>query len=122
MSKFVYLNVNPDSQRKSDCVTRAISLASGLPYAKVRKKLFHISKLLECEKLCMSCYKHLIEDVLNYRRVNCQDMTVGDFADLNPSGVYLVRVDGHISTIIDNVCYDIWDCRDQFVTDAWKIE
>lgn len=122
MSKFVYLNINPDQQKKSDCVTRAISLASGLPYPEVRKKLFHTAKLLNCEKLCMSCYKHLIEDVLKYHRINSDDMTVGEFADKHPIGIFLVRINGHMSTIINNICYDIWDCRNEFITDAWKID
>jgi hypothetical protein len=49
-------------------------------------------------------------------------MNVGEFADLHHYGVYLVRMAGHISTIIDGDCYDIWDCRDQNLTNAWKVK
>ena len=121
MSKYIYYNRNPDGNKENDCVTRAISLATGFPYSKVRKKLFHIAKLLDCEKLCVCCYKHLIEDVFKFMRVNCDNLSVGEFADLHPYGTYLVRVDGHISTIINNSIYDIFDCRDMIVTDAWKV-
>ena len=121
MAKFVYLNVNPDGNKESDCVTRAISLASGLPYTEIRQKLFHTAKLLDCEKLCHTCYAFLIEQVLKSPPKNCDGMTVGDFADLHPFGIYLVRMSGHISTIIDGDCYDIWDCRDIPITNAWKV-
>ena len=122
MSRFKYINVNPDNIKESDCVTRAITLASGLPYEEVRKKLFHTARLLNCTKLCVCCYKFLIEDVLNYKRVNCDNMTVGEFADRHPYGKYLVRMNGHISTIINNCVMDIFDCRDYVVTDAWKVK
>lgn len=121
MAKFVYLNVNPDNSKENDCVTRAISLASNIEYSTIRKKLFHTARLLDCEKLCHTCYSFFIEQVLKGKPVNCDYMSVNDFADLHPYGVYLVRMQGHISTIIDGVVYDIWDCRKSLLTNAWQL-
>ena len=45
MSKFVYYNNNPYGLKEEDCVTRAITLASGLPYFEVQKKLKLIANL-----------------------------------------------------------------------------
>lgn len=85
--------------------------------------LHHTAKLLNCEKLCVMCYKFLIEDVLKCKRVNCDGMYPADFADLNPRGIYLVRVSGHILCIMDGCLYDIFDSRYMdFVTDAWKVK
>ena len=120
MAKYIYYNVNPRGERTEDCVTRSISLASGRPYHEIQYKLQLVADLLDCEKLCVTCYKHLIEDVFCFRRVNCDDMTVGEFADLNPEGVYLIRMNGHISTVIDGCIIDIWDCRWEEPTDAWE--
>lgn len=122
MSRYIYHNQNPDSRRISDCVTRAISFASKIPYDVVRTKLYHTAKLLNCEKLCVCCYRHFLDDVLKYRRVNCDGMSVGEFADIYPKGVYIVRMGGHISVIRNNCVYDIFDCRRELVTDAWKVE
>lgn len=122
MANFIYLNVNPDNTHSSDCVTRAISLASGLSYPEIRRKLFHSSKLLNCEKLCSTCYSFLIEHVLKCRPIKCDNMTVREFADLHPYGIYLVRMAGHISTIINGDCYDIWNCLDQKLTNSWKVK
>lgn len=121
MAKFVYLNVNDDKVKRNDCVTRAITLASGLPYSEVRRKLRYTGRLLDCERLCVSCYSFFIEEVLLGKRKNCDGMTVEEFADAHPIGVYLIRMEGHISTIIDNVVYDIFDCRKHKLTNCWEI-
>ena len=123
MADYVYLNVNADKLTVSDCVTRAITLTTGLPYSKVRKMLFHTAKLLGCEKLCVMCYKFLIEEVLKCRRVNCDGMYPDNFADFYRDGNYLLRMNGHICSCIDGKIYDIFDSRFyDFLTDAWKVE
>ena len=122
MARFIYYNINPDGNRASDCVTRAISLGSGLDYSVVRRKLYHSSKLFDCEKLNVDCYAHLLQDVFKFPQVNTYGMTVGEFADNHPYGIYLVRMNGHISTIWEGDVIDIWDCRDSYITNAWKIK
>ena len=123
MADYVYLNVNPDQLTVSDCVTRAITLTTGLPYSKVRKMLFHTAKLLGCEKLCVMCYKFLIEEVLKCRRVNCDGMYPDNFADFHRDGTYLLRMNGHICSCIDGKIYDIFDSRYyDFLTDAWRVD
>lgn len=122
MSKFVYYNINPRGERQSDCVTRAIALASGLDYSEVQEKLYYTAKLLNCDKLCICCYRHLLDDVLKYKRVECDGFTLREFSDKYPNGVYLVRMEGHISCLINGIVYDIWDCRNEWLTDAWKVE
>ena len=121
MANFRYLNVNPDQTKRNDCVTRAISLASKLPYSTVRKKLFHTAKLLDCEKLCMTCYCFLIQEVIGSVPKNCEAMSVGEFADLHPKGTYLIRIEGHLTMIRDNTVYDIWDCRSRLCDMAWEV-
>ena len=121
MAKFIYYNRNPDGNKASDCVTRAISLSTNLPYSKVRQKLHYSAKLFECEKLNVDCYSHLLEDVFKFPKIYCNGFTINQFADTHPFGVYLVRMDGHISTIWDGKVIDIWDCRDSYITDAWRV-
>jgi hypothetical protein len=122
MANFRYYNISPDGEHKNDCVTRAISLASGMPYAETRKKLRSVATLFDCERICMSCYKHLIENVLYCKPLDCDGMTVEEFADMHPYGIYLVRMNQHISCIIDNDIYDIFDCREHLLTNAWQVK
>jgi hypothetical protein len=122
MARFQYLNVEPSGKKKSDCVTRAIKLASGLPYATIRKKLFHTKKLLNCESsYCPTCYSFLIQEVLGGVPKNCEGMTVGEFADLHPEGTYLIRIQGHLLCILDNTIMDLWDNRNRFCDLAWEV-
>lgn len=122
MAKFHFLNLEPSATKKNDCVTRAITFASGLPYSTVRKKLFHTSRLLECESTyCNTCYGFLIQEVLGGVPKNCDGMTVGEFADRNPYGTYLIRIEGHLTALRDNTNFDIWDCRSKMCDLAWKM-
>ena len=121
MAEFVYYNNNPNQETISDCVTRAISLAVDVDYDIVSEKLSLMADLLECDELNVCCYKHLLEDVFNCTPVDCDGMTVGEFADYNDFGVFLVRIPEHITCIIDGKIYDIWDCRDDLCDLAWFV-
>ena len=122
MAKFRYWNENPNGEKRNDCVTRAITFATDKPYSEIRKKLFHTAKLLDCEKLCMTCYSFYIQEVLGGIPKNCDNMTVEQFADLHYDGTYLVRINAHLTVIHNNTIYDIWDCRNRECTLAWKIK
>lgn len=122
MAAFRYWNENPQGERHNDCVTRAITLVSGLRYDEIRRKLFHTAKLLKCEsKLCPTCYSFLIQEVLGGVPKDCHHMTVEEFADLHPNGIYLVRMDVHLSAIVENCVFDTFDCRGHLLTNAWEI-
>ena len=121
MAKFRYWNENPQGEKRNDCVTRAICFATNLSYPQVRKKLFHTAKLLDCTKLCPTCYGFAIQQVFGGVPKNCEGMTVGEFADKHPMGIYLIRIKGHLTVIKDNVCYDLWDCRHRECDLAWQM-
>jgi hypothetical protein len=122
MAKFCYYNRNDDKIERNDCVSRAISLASGLKFSTIRKKLRNTASLLDCEiSLCPTCYGFLIQEVLGGTPKNCEGMTVGEFANNHPIGTYLIRISGHLTCVIDCVCYDIWNCLDRECDLAWQI-
>lgn len=121
MANFRYYNQDEDKIHRNNCVTRAISLASGMSMGETRRKLRCVANLFDCyPRICLSCYKHLIENVLYYKPLNCDGMTAEEFADMHPIGTYLVRMNQHISIIIDNTIYDIFDCREHLLTNAWE--
>lgn len=122
MCRFIYCNLSPQGENKNDCVTRAIMFASGLDYHIIRKKLRHTARLLDCCKLCWSCYSFLLTQVFGYRQVNCDNMSIGEFADLHPKGTYLIRIDQHLTVIKDGDLYDTHDCRHRICHIAWKCD
>ena len=118
-----YTNVNPLNEIESDCVCRAISLALNEDYYKVQEKLELSSKLNECEALCVCCYEFLLTNYYKLQRYEFdRPMTIREFSKHNPYGIYLVRIQGHLTCIIDNVLHDIWDCRDELVDIIWKVD
>lgn len=121
MARFNYLNVNPDLVDIGDCVVRAISLASGLDYDVVEDKLYYTAQLLDCPERCVYCYSFLLDNVLCYEPVECEGMLVGEFADIYNEGIFLVRMDGHITCVIDGEIYDTWDCSAELATNAWNV-
>ena len=122
MARFIYHNLSPNGEHKNDCVTRAITFATSLDYPIIRRKLRHTAKLLDCEKLCWSCYSFLLTNVFGYKQVNCDGMTIGQFADLHPQGTYLIRIDQHLTVINNGDLYDTHDCRHRLCHIAWRVD
>ena len=124
MVTFRYLNLNSQGLREEDCVCRAISYASGLPYDDVKEKLWLTSKLLNCPDTCVACYRHLIEDVFGFEPMEIEEgLYPAEFAELYPHGIYLIRMEGHIAIIDYSEIVDIFDSRYYgFITDAWRVD
>lgn len=122
MTNFEYTNVNPLSLTEEDCVTRAISLASGYSYAEIQDKLYYISELLDCEKLCVCCYQHLLDSVFGYDRLPCRNMTVGEVAEMYDDCILLVRIEGHLTTVVYGTIRDLWDCSASYADIVWLVE
>jgi hypothetical protein len=106
-----------------DCVCRAISTATGLNYEVADNLLNLTSTSYECETLCMCCYQHLLEDVLLYKRYNCNfDKTVADVVTEFPNNKVLIRVNEHLTCSIYGYILDIWDCSDELVDCFWIVQ
>lgn len=110
MSDFVYYNNNPEQEVLDDCVTRAITLASGLHYKTVSKLLDLVAEHNNCERLYLGCYRYLLEDVFGYP-VKYPDgyTTVGDVIDEYPHNTLLIRIGHHLLCAVAGVIYDLWD-------------
>lgn len=123
MTDFYYHNVNPYKDVEGDCVTRAISMASGIPYKAVSKLLMITAEENDCDKLCVCCYHHLLEDTLGYRVVFPKKYkTVGDVAREYSNNIVIVRIAGHLTTCMYGVCVDIWDCTKEEADCFWIVQ
>lgn len=47
---------------------------------------------------------------------------VGDFVERCNEGIYLITMPNHITTAIDGVIYDTFDCRNRTLWSVWKVE
>lgn len=114
--------MNPLGLREQDCVIRAISLALNKPYSEVINMIDFNGITHMCDNLNLNCYSKLLEEDFNLEPIECYGMSVKEFADSHPVGTYLIRMDAHLSTLIDSIVYDIWNCSNEILTNAWRVD
>lgn len=119
---FVYLNVNPLGLIEQDCVVRAISLGTGKDYQTVIDLLVQTGYEHKCETLCVCCYSNLIENHFKFKRVEVENQTAKELAKIHPYGIFLIRMSGHLSCMINGKVMDIWDCSEEPITDCWRVD
>lgn len=96
-----YYNRRPDGKDVQDCVCRAISTTTGLKYEAVERLLEMSAKDYNCDKLCVCCYHHLLEDILTYQVKYCMSgETVRQVAREHPHSKLCVRMKGHLTSVI----------------------
>ena len=123
MARYKFLNINPIGNIEGDCVCRAISLALSEDYYKIKEKITLVGELFECDFLCVCCYKFLLDEVYGLDRLEeVKGMTIEEFADKFPNGIYIIRIEGHLTCVIDNELLDIWDCKDEIIDIVWEVK
>lgn len=122
MSDYIYYNGNPTGARISDCVSRAIHLATGLSYKTVNRLLAHTAQQFECDKLCVCCYKHLLSHVLGFERYKCKSgVLVEDIARDFEDSIVIIRITGHLTCAVHGKILDTWDCSDREADCFWIV-
>jgi hypothetical protein len=103
-------------------VTRAISLATGLKYGAVANLLDIAAGEYSCDKLCVCCYQYLLTGILEYPRFECDfAQTVSQIAQSHPNNTLIIRIIAHLTTAINGIVMDIWDCSEELVDCYWVI-
>ena len=115
----IYYNANSFGNNVEDCTIRSISVAEGISWDYAYRKLSDYAR----ERGLMISDVESIEEYLddNYERLCVDDMTVGEFADLNPYGTFLVTMQGHITAIKDGEIIDTFDPSDRLMWCAWEV-
>lgn len=68
------------------------------------------------------CYENLLNFVFGYEQIyGVEGMTIECFANYHPIGTYIIRIEGHLTSLIDGVIYDLWNCSDKVVDVVWKV-
>lgn len=124
---FVNINVNPKDVRASDCVIRAISLASGIDYGDVFWDLcnlaFEMGRMPNEKKV----YERYLETIgfIKQKMPKHEDNTrykVGELAiELQEiyEGYAVVSVANHMTCVGHGNVYDIWNCSYKSVGNFW---
>lgn len=69
----------------------------------------------------MSINNPILNNVITMAQ-NGNTKGVEDFAERCIIGTYLITMPNHITTVIDGIVYDTFDCRDRELWDVWKVE
>ena len=121
MVDYKFYNANPLGKIEQDCVCRAISRATKLPYRLIEKKLKLIAELFECDKLCLCCYSHLLQNVFGLVQKNANKRLVKELAKDFKNNIILIRIQGHLTMAEYGVIYDIWDCTGEIADVFWIV-
>lgn len=119
---YKYYNHNPNNDILNDCVCKAISTATGLNYDAVDNLLNITADINNCDKLCVCCYHNLLDDILCYERVDCNyEYTVEEIARKYYRDTLIVRIKGHLTSVVKGRVLDIWDCSSKYVDCFWFV-
>lgn len=114
-----FYNANSKGNFVNDCVVRAISVAEGKSWDTTYREL---SAIAQKDGILLDDV-NFVEDYLDdrYERVKHISKTIGEFLEEYPKGTYLITMENHITTCIDGVLYDTFDCRNRRMWCAWRV-
>lgn len=118
-----YHNVNPKGYITSDCMERAITLATGLPYEEV---IIGLAKTHIETCRCGDHYKTYLEKLgwvknKQPKKPNGKKYTIEEFCKkiAKPKEVYVVSCANHLTCVVDKEIHDIWNCGCKSVGNYW---
>lgn len=117
---YKYYNANSKGKFVNDCVIRAISTAEGKTWDETYEELSDIAQ----KKGIILDDVNFVDPLLDsrYNKMCHKNKYVGDFAEQNQKGTYLITMAGHITCCIDGIIYDTFDCRNRIMWCAWKVK
>lgn len=119
---YKYYNANPFGRHVNDCTVRAISLATERSWDETFQEL---SDFARKQGITFSEVE-FINDYLSdrYERYCFTDdiIKLQDFLNLNLPGRWLVTMNGHITCVIDGICYDTFDPSNRYVWCIYKVK
>lgn len=112
-----FYNANAKNNFINDCTIRAISVIEGKTWDETYKEL----SMLAMNQGLLLDDVDFIRPLLDkkYVRIKGPEKTIGEFAENNPVGKYLITTKGHITCCINGVIIDTWDCRDREIEYVW---
>lgn len=121
---FKYFNSNPvGNNRVGDCGVRALSKALDISWDEAFDILSHNAKQMgdmTDSKIVMTATLRQYGFVREMIPHTCPDcMSVREFCQMNPVGMYILGTQSHIVTAINGDYFDIYDSGDEIVDSVW---
>lgn len=122
---WIRCNPNPLGRQTSDCVVRAIAIATNRSWRGVYRDLCEVGER-ECE---MPSANHVWGRYLTEQGFqqfllpeSCPKcITVQAFSERYPAGTYIIGTGTHAVAVIDGDWYDSWDSGNEVPSYFWKV-
>lgn len=123
---YVMYNPNPIAANVGDCTVRALAKALDLSWEDAYVKLcangFQMGDMPSSDIVWGAALRQA-----GFHRTmipnTCPDCyTVRDFCEDHPRGVYVVKSEGHVATVVDGCLYDSWNSEHKVPFFYWTNE
>lgn len=123
---WIRCNPNPLGKQTSDCVVRAIAIATDASWRRVYTDLCSLGGI-ECEMPTTNVVWGIHLNELGGRQFllpeSCpQCITVRAFCERYPTGVYVIGTGSHAVCVIDGDYYDSWDSGSEVPSYFWRVK
>lgn len=123
---WIKCNPNPLGKQTSDCVVRAIAIATDASWRRVYRDLCDLGDV-ECEMPTTNVVWGIHLNELGGKQFllpeSCpQCITVRAFCERYPTGVYVIGTGSHAVCVIDGDYYDSWDSGSEVPSYFWKVK
>jgi hypothetical protein len=72
--------------------------------------------------LCVGCYKFLLDEVYKFDRIDeFSGKTINETLKWLKNGLYLIRVDNHLTIVENGKICDTWDCGEEKIRVIWCV-
>ena len=126
MSSWIRFNPNPVGNRVEDCAQRAIAAALDVDWDTASDLIYEMAKGMGTTTHDDAAWGAVLRRAGFVRAVipnRCPDCyTVADFCRDHPRGVYVLKLSGHVATVIDGHVYDTWNSSGEIPTYYWYIK
>lgn len=120
---FIEFNPNPTGRKVDDCSVRAISKALDTDWESAYSRLcldgFSMGNMPSANEVIAAQLRKsgFYRKNIPNECPNCY--TIGDFADDNPEGTFVLGTGYHVATIVNGDLYDTWDSSDLVPVYVW---
>lgn len=123
---WIRCNPNPLGKQTSDCVVRAIAIATEQSWKRTYRDLCNLGEI-ECEMPTVNyVWGTYLKDMGATQFLLPEScpmcLTVRAFCERYPEGVYVIGTGSHAVAVIDGDYYDSWDSGNEVPSYFWRVK
>ena len=122
--RYKYYNANPTNKVTNDCVIRSLSFAYNKTWIDVFDELTSIARenfdVLNSKDVYVK-YLELHQAEYIKTMTKHKRLSGGSFAEQYQENIYILRMANHLTVCKQGIIYDVFDCTDKMVYNAWWV-